>query len=331
MRAFQDIKSQQRKKYLRNAVILFVTCMAVGILAIVFPVPAYDVRSTIYRSLRIPRVILGGFVGGGLAVSGAVLQALLRNPLASPLTLGVAGGAAFGATIAMVLGLSLSLLGLPFYFGFAFVFALLTIFITYWIAKRNGKLHITVLLLAGVVLNFFYSALILFLQYISNYTRTLETVRWLMGNLSTVGYDAPVGVGILTITVSLWIYLYSAHLDLLTQGEEVAHSLGVSVDRTVFVLFVLVSLLTGGVVAITGPIGFIGLVVPHAVRALTGPSHKRLLPIVFMSGGMVLIIADWIARNFLSPIELPVGVITGLLGAPYFLWLLWKLGKTKGL
>lgn len=328
MTTFQNTELQQHKKYLRTAVILFVTCVVVGILAIVFPMPSQYVRGVIYKSLRIPRVILGGVVGGGLAVSGAVLQALLRNPLASPLTLGVAGGAAFGATIAMVLGLSLSLLGLPFYFGFAFIFALLTIFITYLIAKRNGKLHISILLLAGVVLNFFYSALILFLQYISNYTHTLETVRWLMGNLGTVGYDAPIGVGILTITVSLWIYLYSTHLDILTQGEEVAHSLGVSVDRTVFILFALVSLLTGGVVAITGPIGFVGLVVPHAVRALTGPSHKRLFPIVFLSGGMVLIIADWIAKNLLSPVELPVGVITGLIGAPYFLWLLWKLGES---
>ena len=243
----------------------------------------------------------------------------------------MSGGAALGGTLAMILGLSLSVMGLPFYFGFAFIFALLTIFVTYLIAKGSGKLHISVLLLAGVILNFFYSALILFLQYISNYTRTLETVRWLMGNLSTVGYEVPVSVGLLTIVVSMLIYLYSTHLDILTQGEEIAHSLGVAVNRTILTLFVLVSLLTGGVVAITGPIGFVGLVVPHAVRIFSGPAHKRVLPMSFFSGGLVLIITDWIAKNILSPVELPVGVITGLLGAPYFLWLLWRLSKSRGL
>lgn len=309
--------------------------IALGIIivfgAVIFPIPSSEVRGVIYGMLRVPRVILGGVVGGGLAVSGVVLQALLRNPLASPLTLGVAGGAAFGGTVAMVLGLSLSIFGLPFYFGLAFLFALLTILITYIIAKGNGRLQITILLLAGVVLNFYYSALILFLQYISNYTQTLETIRWLMGNLSTIGYEVPTGVGLLTIIVSVLIYLHSSRLDILTQGEEVAHSLGLAVNRTILILFVLVSLLTGGVVAITGPIGFVGLVVPHAVRVVMGPGHKRLIPMVFLTGGLVLILADWIAKNLLSPVELPVGVITGLLGAPYFLWLLWKLRNASGL
>ncbi len=293
----------------------------------VFPVPPGETAGLVYKTLRIPRVLLGGAVGAGLAMAGAVLQALFRNPLASPLTLGVAGGAAFGGVLAMVFGIQMALGGLPFYFGLALVFALLTLGLTYRLALHDGHLRISVLLLAGVVLNFFYSGLILLVQYLSDYTRTFETVRWLMGNLGIVGMTIPLTVLGTVLAVGIGVFLLAAPLNLLSQGEESAHALGVEVQKTVTGLFALVSLLVGVSVALTGPIGFVGLVIPHAMRQWVGADHRKLIPMSALWGAIALIVADGMGRILFAPVELPVGVVTGLLGSPYFLWLLYRYGR----
>ncbi len=312
---------------MRNTRRLLGSLLVLGLVswgAVSFPRVQGPTADFVLQTLRIPRVLLAMAVGAGLSLSGAVLQALFRNPLASPLTLGVAGGAAFGGILAMVFGIQITLPGLPFFFGFALLFALLTLFLTYRLALHEGRLRIAVLLLAGVVLNFFYSGLILLTQYLSDYTRTFETVRWLMGNLSIVGLSIPLTVLGAVGLVGLGLFFFSPVLNLLSQGAEAAHALGVAVNKTVTALFVLVSLLVGVSVALTGPIGFVGLVVPHAVRQWVGADHRTLLPMSALWGAIALVVADWIGRVLLMPQELPVGVVTGLLGSPYFLWLLYR-------
>ena len=312
---------------MRNTRRLLGSLLVLGLVswgAVSFPRVQGPTADLVLQTLRIPRVLLAMAVGAGLSLSGAVLQALFRNPLASPLTLGVAGGAAFGGILAMVFGIQVTLPGLPFFFGFALLFALLTLFLTYRLALHEGRLRIAVLLLAGVVLNFFYSGLILLTQYLSDYTRTFETVRWLMGNLSIVGLSIPLTVLGVVGLVGLGLFFFSPVLNLLSQGTEAAHALGVAVNKTVTALFVLVSLLVGVSVALTGPIGFVGLVVPHAVRQWVGADHRTLLPMSALWGAIALVVADWIGRVLLMPQELPVGVVTGLLGSPYFLWLLYR-------
>ena len=312
---------------MRNTRRLLGSLLVLGLVswgAVSFPRVQGPTADLVLQTLRIPRVLLAMGVGAGLSLSGAVLQALFRNPLASPLTLGVAGGAAFGGILAMVFGIQVTLPGLPFFFGFALLFALLTLFLTYRLALHEGRLRIAVLLLAGVVLNFFYSGLILLTQYLSDYTRTFETVRWLMGNLSIVGLSIPLTVLGAVGLVGLGLFFFSPVLNLLSQGAEAAHALGVAVNKTVTALFVLVSLLVGVSVALTGPIGFVGLVVPHAVRQWVGADHRTLLPTSALWGAIALVVADWIGRVLLMPQELPVGVVTGLLGSPYFLWLLYR-------
>lgn len=280
-------------------------------------------RREILLSLRGPRVLLAFATGGGLALAGAVLQALFRNPLASPLTLGVAGAAAFGG----VLGLLIP--GLPPPLA-AILLVLLTLGGVYRIGRVDGGLHLPVLLLAGVVLNFLFSALILLAQYLADYTQTFATVRWLMGSLQVVGWERPLLVAAVGFPLMVLLLLLGPHLDLLSQGEEVAHSLGLNLRSLLRLLYFAVSLLVGIPLAFTGPIGFVGLMVPHFLRLLFGPSHRLLLPAAFLGGGGLLVLADTLGRWVFAPRELPAGVITALLGAPYFLALLVKARRQWG-
>ncbi len=306
--------------------VLLAVLLLMGASATLLWPPLEAASSRVFWLLRLPRVAMALAVGGALGLAGAVLQALFRNPLASPLTLGVAGGAAFGGTVALVLGWGPSWVGLPGYTLLATLGALTALALSYRIAWVQGQVNTTVLLLAGVVLNFLFAALVMLLQYLADYTRTFETVRWLMGNLGIVGLEPPVFAGFLTLTLGVLLYRWASVLDLLSQGEEVAHALGVAVPVYTTRFFLVVSLLVGGSLALTGPIGFVGLVVPHLLRFWVGPAHRRLLPLSLLGGAAVLVAADAVARLALYPVELPVGIVTGLVGAPYFLWLLWREG-----
>ena len=272
--------------------------------------------------VRVPRVLLAFMVGGSLAAVGASLQALLRNPLADPYVIGISSGAALGAAVAVLFGIGVSMLGLsvlPFY---AFLGALLALLIVYRIAVSYGSFSIHTLLLGGVVLNAVFSALILFLTTLADPYKASGMYAWLMGSLT--GPDFPT-VLILTVYLLLGVAVLvsqASALNLLTLGEEAARSLGVEVERVKRVLFAAAALLTGSVVAFSGLIGFVGLIVPHAVRLVFGADHRLLLIASGMVGGIFLMLADTVARTLLSPTEIPVGVVTALVGGPVFLYLL---------
>jgi iron complex transport system permease protein len=269
--------------------------------------------------------------GAALAVSGMAFQALFRNPLATPFTLGVSSGASLGAALWIHLGWTASLGYVSGVSLFAFSGALLAITLVYGLSRIRQGFSTATLLLAGVAINFFFSSLILLLQYLSDFTRTFRMLRWVMGGLDKV-IDFPEVFGVLPFAVSgCAIVLYLTHeLNLITVGEELATSRGVEVNRTKVVLFFAASLMVGAVVAICGPIGFVGLMAPHICRLMIGPDHRYLTPATLLFGGAFLIVCDSLARTIIAPTELPVGIITALLGGPFFLWLLlgrrWEAG-----
>jgi iron complex transport system permease protein len=287
-----------------------------------------DMYQHILQEIRLPRVLFAFVAGAGLALCGMVFQAMFQNPLATPFTLGVASGASLGAASYIFFGLSFSFFGIDGASFTAFAGALIAISIVYGISHFRQGFSVETLLLTGVAISFFFSSLILFVQYLSNITDSFRIIRWLMGELSSVSYKeilqlAPfVGLSLLLIT---W---WSRELNLLMAGDDIALSRGVAVKQIRYRLFIITSLCVGGIVAITGPIGFIGMMVPHMCRLLIGTDHRWLIPASFMFGGAFLVICDTLARLLLAPSEIPVGVITTLLGGPFFIWLLVR-SKTK--
>ena len=281
-----------------------------------------DPTSTILLQVRMPRVVLAFLVGGSLAMVGVALQALLRNPLADPFVIGISSGAALGAAIALLFGLGISVGSLSALPICAFAGALLSLTIMYRISSAQFGFSVYTLLLAGVVLNAIFSAFIMFLTSIADPNRAFGMYAWLMGTLT--GPDWPT-LGILVLYLGAGLVILGMHaqsLNLLTLGEETARSLGVEVERVKKMIFLAAALLTGAVVSFSGIIGFIGLIIPHAVRLVVSADHRLLLPVAGLVGGIFLMLADTVARTALSPSEFPVGVITALVGGPIFLWLL---------
>jgi iron complex transport system permease protein len=275
---------------------------------------------SIMLSLRLPRVVAGVFTGAGLAVSGALFQALLRNPLAEPYLLGVSSGAAFGAVAALTLGLpwlgssSLVLAGL--------VGALLAITIVFRVAHGVGRLDTRVMILTGVVVAAFFGAGVMLMLTIARGEAMRAAILWTMGSLSGVSWEMTMALGLYTGVSSLGAFAIARHLNALSLGEESAASLGTRVEGIKRAAYLLASLLAAAAVSVAGIIGFIGLVVPHAVRLAWGADHRYLIPLCFLGGGGVLVLADTLARTTFRPLELPVGVVTALLGVPLFLVLL---------
>ncbi len=282
-----------------------------------------DTATRILWQIRLPRVAMAFLTGAALATSGMVFQAMFRNPLATPFTLGVASGASLGASLYIHLGLAFSLLGIHGGSWFALLGALVSILLVYGLTRSREGLSTTTMLLAGVAISFFFSSLILFLQYISDFTRTYRMLRWVMGGLdNVVGFDEVLNA-LPVVAAGLLIMLYLTHeLNLITTGDELAAARGVEVNRTKLTLFFTASLMVGAVVAVCGPIGFVGLMAPHICRMLIGPDHRYLMPATLLFGGAFLTACDTAARTVLAPTELPVGIITALLGGPFFLWLL---------
>jgi iron complex transport system permease protein len=281
-----------------------------------------DPTAVILLQLRLPRVLLAFLVGGCLAAVGTALQAMLRNPLADPYVLGISSGAALGAALAILLGLEASLLAFSTLPLCAFGGGLLALAIVYRVATSSGALPVQSLLLAGVILNAIFSALIMFATFMMSPSRSFAITSWLMGTLTAPTYPA---LAILTMYVTgggLMLLGQARALNVLTLGEESAKSLGVDVERVKKTIFIVSALLTGAVVSASGLIGFIGMMVPHAVRMLVGPDHRILLPASVLAGGAFLTAADAVARSILAPSEIPVGVITALVGGPCFLYFL---------
>jgi iron complex transport system permease protein len=279
-------------------------------------------RAVLFR-IRLPRVLMASMVGASLALVGAALQALFRNPLAEPFTLGVSGGASLGASLAIALGLGITFAGVPIIFVAAFVGAALSVIVVYRLAHSGGLVMLPgALLLAGVVLNFFASACVLVVQYVADYNRALQILRWLIGSLDVVGFSLLWRMLIFLLPGWLILGAYARNLHLLATGEESAASLGVDVQRTERIVFIASSLIVGVAASVGGAIGFVGLIVPHAVRLLFGQDVRVLLPASFLMGAAFLVLADTLARVAIAPAELPVGALTALLGGPVFLLLL---------
>ena len=281
-----------------------------------------ETGGVIVFQLRLPRVLLALLVGGALSVAGAVLQALLRNPLATPYTLGISSGGALGAVVAIKLGWVVTLLGFTSVQLMAFVGSLATILLVYILANRWMAFSVYALILIGVTLSFFFSALILLIHYLADFTQTQQMIRWMMGGLDIIAYPQLLGIFPVVIVLLLYIWRLSASLNLISFSADIAATKGVEVDTVQKQTFVAASLLTGSVVALSGPIGFVGLIVPHFLRLLIGPDLRFLIPAGALWGGVFLTWADTLARTVMAPVNLPVGIITALLGGPFFLYLL---------
>ena len=329
---------------IRLRIVTVVTLFAIGTVAVVLWAPtvgstsislakAFDgsipweenVDAQIFFVARLPRVLSGALVGATLAAAGVVLQAMLRNPLATPFTLGVSAGGALGAMLAIAFGLEVGMMGVSSIPIASFAGSLVAIGIVYWLASSQKRgLSTNVLLLAGVTLNSFFSALILFVQYLSDFTESFRTIRWLMGVLD-VGSYSPIIAALPFVVAAFAVFaILPRTLNLLTLGDDVAAARGVEVVRTQRLAFLSASLATGAAVSLGGPIGFIGIVVPHLVRLMVGSDHRIVLPAAALFGAAFTVLCDLGARTIMAPLELPVGIITALIGGPFFLWLLVK-------
>ncbi|MDR0549337.1 MAG: iron ABC transporter permease [Deltaproteobacteria bacterium] len=284
-------------------------------------------EAEVFWSLRAPRTVAAFLAGAGLALGGLIFQALFRNPLATPFTLGVASGAALGASVYFWLGITF--LGGIGPLGSSLLGAALSMALVYLATRSQGGLSTSIMLLAGVIVNFFFSSLVLFIQYLSSATDSLRIMGWLMGSLVGLETARLADLAYIVVFGAAAVRYLAPEIDLLVAGEDLAASRGVEVKRTKLLIFVLASVMVGAIVSLTGPIGFVGLMVPQAARWFLGWSHRVLSVAVFFLGGIFLVAADLLARVILAPAEIPIGVITALFGGPFFLLTLFSV-RRKG-
>lgn len=281
-----------------------------------------DVARLVVLDLRLPRIAAALLAGGALSVAGAGFQALTRNPLADPSILGVSSGAAFGVVLAQLVGLGATVVAILGLTAFAFAGAVVSAAIVYLIASVDGRLPVETLLLAGVIVALFFSAAIAVVISVADFDRLAGVIHWMLGNLSAIS-PAALLVFAALVAGGLWLILGRARqLNLLALGEEAALQLGVEAERVKLRVLVGAALLTAAVVAFAGPIGFVGLIVPHAVRLVLGPDNRVLVPAALLAGAAFLLVADTVARDVIAPAEISVGVITAFCGAPFFVYLL---------
>lgn len=277
-------------------------------------------QRAIVTQLRFPRVLLAAVVGGGLAVSGVSVQALVRNPLADPYILGVSAGAAFGAIAVIVVGGTFGSLSIPVA---AFAGALVTFLVVFLLARRGGRLSPLRLILVGVAVAALLNAATNYIVISTPDNAQLRSALfWLLGGVAGARYSWIVAPALVLAAVSTYLVLHARALNCLSLGDETATTLGIDVDRFRRTLVVLVALLVGSVVAVSGAIGFVALMLPHVGRLLVGPNHRRLIPVAALLGAIFLVWVDVGARMLIRPAELPIGVVTAAVGAPFFLWLL---------
>lgn len=286
-----------------------------------------DTHQTIIWSIRLPRVLLGVLVGASLSIAGAAFQGMFKNPMADPFVIGISSGAALGASIAIILRLSISFIGVSAISIFAFVGALITVFIVYNISRIKDQVPITTLLLAGIAIGQFLTAIMSFLMVI--YSNDMaKIIYWTMGSLAGKGWEPLLRISLPVIVSIVLMNFFARDLNIMLTGEESAKSLGINVEKTKRYILVLGTFMVSMVVSVSGIIGFVGLIIPHIVRIIIGPDHRVLLPASALTGAIFMIFADTIARTIISPVEIPVGIITALFGGPFFLYL---LKKTKSL
>jgi iron complex transport system permease protein len=277
-----------------------------------------ETSRTIILNLRLPRAIESAIVGMGLSVVGTFFQGLLRNPMADPYVLGISSGAAFGATIAIILGLGI--FGLSF---MAFVTSLITVFFVYTISRTGTRVSMTTMLLAGIAISAFMSAIIS-LMMLLNHDEFSRIVFWTMGGFSLINWNSVVFTTPIIVIGSFVMYVFSRDVNAILTGEEVAEHLGVNTELVKKIILITGSLVTATAVSVGGIIGFVGLIVPHISRLIVGPDNRILVPFSAISGAIFLTFADLLARIILKPMEIPIGIITAAFGGPFFLYLLIK-------
>lgn len=278
-----------------------------------------EVIESIVLQVRLPRIILGLLVGASLGIAGATVQGIFRNPMAEPYTVGVSAGAALGAVSAIAFGLkSFGIYTIPV---MSFAFGLGAIFLVYHIAKVDGRLPVGILLLAGIAVSLFLSSIVSLLMYTAG-EKLHGIVFWTMGGLWARNWTHVKMVAPFIVIGTTIIYYYSRGLNAVLLGEEPAKQLGIDVERMKKVLLIISALITSAAVSVSGIIGFVGLIVPHTMRILVGADHRILFPASGLGGGIFLVWADTAARTILAPIELPVGIVTAMAGAPFFIYLL---------
>ncbi len=309
-------------------VVAMVVASAVGVTSVdlhqIFSPESQDYH--IFWNLRVPRTLVAFLAGSGLALCGMVFQAVFLNTLATPFTLGVAGGASCGAALVIFLGGLPGLAAGPMVtFGAMGGAALAMLLVLGFSHTRIGHQR-HVMLLAGVAVSFFFSSLLLLIQALSSFYESFQIIRWLMGGISVAGYTEVLLLLPVLVPGSIIILLLGPRLNLLLLGDDLAHARGLSVVKTKRILFLVVSVMVATIVSVTGPIGFVGLIVPHVCRIFWGGNHQWLAPASLISGGLTLVICDLISRMILQPSGIPVGVVTSLMGAPFFFFLLLRKG-----
>ncbi|NLY44354.1 MAG: iron ABC transporter permease [Clostridiaceae bacterium] len=285
-----------------------------------------ETHARIIVDLRLPRILLSALVGAGLAVVGAALQGMFKNPMADPYVLGISSGASLGATIALVVGGSYSFLGVGIITVFAFFGSVLTALCVYNIAKVGNKIPTITLLLSGIAVSFMLSAMVSIIM-IFNRSHVEKIIFWTMGSVSAASWNQ-VGFLLPIILISVCtIISFSRDLNVMSTGEETAKSLGIEVEKVKKSIIFMCSVMVAACVSVSGVIGFVGLIVPHSIRLIVGYDHRVVLPFSAVGGAAFMVICDTIARSAVPPVEIPVGVITSIFGAPYFIYLLYKSKK----
>jgi ABC-type Fe3+-siderophore transport system, permease component len=320
----------QKIAVLAGVCLLFVVCGPFWGMTMISPTAIFEIGSPdaeVFWRLRLPRTVAAFLAGAGLSVSGLVFQALFRNPLATPFTLGVSSGAALGASLYFRLGAVAALFGSVGSLGAALAGALLSMFLVYSLTRARGGFSTAVMLLAGVIINFFFASLVMLIQYMSNANDSLRIMHWLMGSLTGLEIVRLADLAFVVIAGAAVIFRMAFELDLLTAGEDIAASRGVAVRRTKLTAFGVASVIVGAVVSLAGPVGFVGMMVPHVCRLWLGWGHRSLLPASFVLGGCFLVLCDVLSRSLLAPAEIPIGIITALIGGPFFLWTLCTANK----
>ncbi len=289
-----------------------------------------EVYIKIIWQVRMPRILLAGLTGCGLSIVGATFQAIFKNPLADPHILGISSGAALGATVAMLTGVTIPFLGFGMVGAFAFLGALLTVLLVYQITCIGNKISTTNIILTGTAISTMFSSVISLLMSF-HHDQIEKVYLWTLGSFSAATWNK---VGFLTVFVviaGLVILFFQKELDVITIGNDTAQSVGIDLPKTRKILIVFASLLVAACVSVSGIIGFVGLIIPHCMRILFGPKHKKLLPLSALGGAIFMIFCDTLGRNLVAPSEIPVGVITAIIGTPYFIFLLQHNKKKLGI
>lgn len=328
---------KKRKWVLAIGIILLLVSIAIGISlggASMNPIESIkslffngsETENIIIWKVRLPRVVLAIFAGGGLSVVGAVFQGIFKNPMADPFVLGISSGAALGASISIAFGLNITILGFASTGLLAFLGGMLSIGIIYLIASWKKGSDNNTILLTGISLNFFFSSIIYMLMFIK-YDKMKEIVMWSFGTFSTASWDRIVFLAPIVIVGSLILVIYSKELNALILGEKEAHSFGINTKRVRNTCILTGTVMIAVIVSICGVIGFVGLMVPHLLRLVIGADYRKLIPFSILYGGIFMVLGDTIARVTIKPSELPIGSITALFGAPFFIFLLLRRKK----